>query len=122
SAAAIYGSRAAFGVVLITTKKGEKGKARLSYDARVDFSQPIFVGDLYNSLIVATVYNQAAENSGNPPAYTPENMERIKGYLNGTYLPEYDTANPFKGPFDGRLMGNANYNYPKMLLAHTTVE
>lgn len=122
SAAAIYGSRAAFGVVLITTKKGEKGKARLSYDARVDFSQPIFVGDLYNSLIVATVYNQAAENSGNPPAYTPENMERIKGYLNGTYLPEYDTANPFKGPFDGRLMGNANYNYPKMLLAHPTVE
>ncbi len=43
SATAIYGSRGANGVVLITTKKGEKGKVTVSYDGTVSF-------DTYKSL------------------------------------------------------------------------
>ena len=40
SAAAIYGSRAANGVVIVTTKKGEEGKARVSFSARTSFQSP----------------------------------------------------------------------------------
>ena len=40
SASAIYGARAAAGVVLITTKSGEKGKTRLTYDGSYAFSNP----------------------------------------------------------------------------------
>lgn len=40
SAAAIYGSRAANGVVIVTTKKGEEGKARVSFSARTSFQTP----------------------------------------------------------------------------------
>ena len=38
SASAIYGSRAAFGVILVTTKSGKEGKARISYNGNVRFA------------------------------------------------------------------------------------
>ena len=40
SAAAIYGSRAANGVVIVTTKKGQEGKAKVSFSARTSFQKP----------------------------------------------------------------------------------
>ena len=40
SSAAIYGARAPFGVVLITTKKGESGKTQVNYNGRFSFSKP----------------------------------------------------------------------------------
>ena len=38
SSAAIYGARAAYGVILVTTKTGEKGKVTLNYNGRYSFS------------------------------------------------------------------------------------
>lgn len=46
AAAAIYGSRAANGVILITTKRGKTGKPQLSYDFNQGFSQPTVLPDL----------------------------------------------------------------------------
>ncbi len=46
AAAAIYGSRAANGVILITTKRGKTGKPKLSYDFNQGFSQPTVIPDL----------------------------------------------------------------------------
>lgn len=40
SASAIYGARASFGVILITTKKGKEGKAEITYTGRYSFSKP----------------------------------------------------------------------------------
>ncbi|HEX5170814.1 MAG TPA: TonB-dependent receptor [Cyclobacteriaceae bacterium] len=56
SATAIYGSRAANGVVIITTKKGAEGKIKLSYNGTVSVSEPIkyidvMSGDEYRDLI-----------------------------------------------------------------------
>ncbi len=64
SATAIYGSRASNGVVLITTKRGEEGKAQIQYEGYVGWqSIPKFL-DMMNLKQYADFYNQRAEIQG----------------------------------------------------------
>lgn len=49
SSAAIYGARAAFGVVLVTTKKAKAGKAKVSYDGYFSWSSPTVSTDFVTS-------------------------------------------------------------------------
>ena len=116
SASAIYGSRAPFGVVLITTKKGKEGKVSVDYTNNLSWNSPLGVPDFVDSYTWATAYNQANANAGLTPVYADEQMERIKGYLNGTYPYEYDPENPVNNIWAGRRIGNANYNWPKELI------
>jgi TonB-linked SusC/RagA family outer membrane protein len=114
SAGAVYGSRAAFGVVLITTKRGSKNQpVRIEYSNNTSFSAPIYVPSMESSLIYATAFNQAAANAGITPTFPAEQVERIKGYINGTYKDEYNRDNPPVSQWRGRWDGNANYNWTK---------
>lgn len=116
SSSAIYGSRAPFGVILITTKKGAKGEGvSIQYNNNLILGKSIGIPHMENSLIFATVYNQAAVNAGSPPQYPAEQMERIKGFIEGTYKTEYDPNNPTTSVFTGRRIGNANYDWPHIL-------
>lgn len=63
SATAIYGSRAAAGVVLITTKRGQKGKTRVNYDAWVGWTRPTRLPDVLNAQQYVGLKNQAAANA-----------------------------------------------------------
>src|SRR4029078_8080671 len=67
---------------------------------------------MVNSLTLATAYNQAAINAGSAPNYSDEQMQRIKGYQDGTYKTEYDPANPPTSVFAGRRVGNGNNDWP----------
>ncbi len=58
TSAAIYGARAANGVVLITTKKGQKGKTTLSYDGYYGFSSAQSLPDMMNSEEYIYMVNQ----------------------------------------------------------------
>ena len=49
ASASIYGARAAFGVILIQTKKGKAGKARVSYNGNVRFSDAVSVPEMMDS-------------------------------------------------------------------------
>ncbi len=117
SASAIYGSRAPFGVVLITTKKGKQGRVNVEYSNNLGMNTPIRFSSFVDALTWATAYNQANANAGLTPVYSAEQMERIKGYMNGTFPYEYDPENPIDNIWAGRRNGNANYNWPKVLLA-----
>ncbi|MEP7277575.1 MAG: TonB-dependent receptor [Bacteroidota bacterium] len=64
SATAIYGSRASAGVILITTKKGIKGRARVSYDASFGFSSVLKKFDLLNAKEFETIANEKLTNAG----------------------------------------------------------
>ncbi|HEX7906093.1 MAG TPA: TonB-dependent receptor [Chitinophagaceae bacterium] len=64
SATAIYGSRAAAGVIVITTKKGTKGKVRVNYDGFVGFSSALNRFDLLNAQEFVTIANQKLTNAG----------------------------------------------------------
>lgn len=72
SATAIYGSRGANGVVLITTKKGKTGKAKVQYDVQTGMQYQIKRLDLMNAREWATFYNTYLVNSETlpEPAFT----------------------------------------------------
>lgn len=114
SASAVYGSRAAFGVVLITTKKGAKNQpTRIEYSNNISANVPIYVPNMESSLVYATAFNQAAVNAGITPTFGQEQLDRIKGYIDGTYLTEYDPNKPPYNLWRGRWDGNANYNWTR---------
>jgi TonB-linked SusC/RagA family outer membrane protein len=64
AATAIYGSRAANGVVFITTKKGKKGKAVVSLDSWVGMSKNFNLPEMLNSTQYTEIKNEGLRNSG----------------------------------------------------------
>ena len=62
SATAIYGSRGANGVILITTKKGKEGDARITFSTTTSISSPVNVMKSMNLREYADFYNQFAPN------------------------------------------------------------
>ncbi len=73
SATAIYGSRGANGVILITTKKGKKGngKAQLSYDNYFGWANTFKRYDVLNADQFVQIQNEKFANAGNAPAAVP---------------------------------------------------
>lgn len=71
SASAIYGSRAASGVILITTKSGEKGKARVNYDSWFGISQTAKRYKLLNAQQFIDINNEKFTNAGLAPQAFP---------------------------------------------------
>lgn len=65
AAAAIYGSRAANGVVFITTKKGKQGKSRVNYNASFGFTSPYGIPDVLNAQQYTDYKNMAIANNQN---------------------------------------------------------
>jgi TonB-linked SusC/RagA family outer membrane protein len=64
SSAAIYGSRASAGVILITTKKGKPGSSKVSYDGYVGYTQPATMMDVLDASNYASVINKMRSNAG----------------------------------------------------------
>ncbi len=61
---AIYGARAANGVILVTTKKGQAGSLRVNYSAYIGTQAPAKKLDLLNATEYATLQNEASVNAG----------------------------------------------------------
>ncbi|MEJ2901042.1 TonB-dependent receptor [Pedobacter panaciterrae] len=81
--AAVYGARAANGVILITTRRGEKGKTSLNYTFNGSWQKPTKLADLVDGYQYATLLNEmyTNENNFNPAqnrGYTPEQLEVIR--------------------------------------------
>lgn len=74
SSAAIYGSRAANGVILVTTKKGKEGKTRITYNGSVGMSQATALPELAHSYEYAEYYNMAVGTE----TYTPEMIQKYR--------------------------------------------
>lgn len=62
SATAIYGSRAAGGVILVTTKRGKTGQGKLSYDAWAGFSKPVRLYNVLGASDYMMIKNEAVRN------------------------------------------------------------
>jgi TonB-linked SusC/RagA family outer membrane protein len=78
---AIYGSRAAYGVILITTKSGKNNeKIQTTYNNSFIMSQPTYLPGFVNSLDFANTINEAANNSGQNNIFSDETLERIRQY------------------------------------------
>jgi TonB-dependent SusC/RagA subfamily outer membrane receptor len=71
AAAAIYGSRAAAGVLLITTRKGRQGRARVNYDGWFGYTSAFNLIDVLDATQYTTFKNEALTNAGTPPVAAP---------------------------------------------------
>lgn len=67
---AVYGARAANGVILVTTKTGTKGKVSVSYDFSYGWQSKWKKRDVLNGVEYATLMNEGFLNSGQPIRYT----------------------------------------------------
>ncbi|MBM1105009.1 TonB-dependent receptor [Aurantibacter crassamenti] len=68
SSAAIYGSRASNGVVLITTKKGSVGDVIINFETKIGYQAPTKYLDLLNAREYADWHNMARDNDGDARA------------------------------------------------------
>jgi TonB-linked SusC/RagA family outer membrane protein len=66
---AVYGARAANGVILVTTKKGDQGSARVSYNFTYGASSPWREREVLNASEYAMMINEGFLNSGAAPVY-----------------------------------------------------
>ena len=78
ASAAIYGARAANGVILITTKRGTEGKVTLSYSGNVSISQPTKITKMLNSYQYATYVNEYDAGHGEAATYSAEALAKIQ--------------------------------------------
>lgn len=116
SSAAIYGSRANNGVVLITTKKGVKGKTKVVYHGQTGFQKATRLTKMVNTADYITIYNEAAANDN---AFTPVSLpkralittEEAAGFDDIDYVKELLQTAPVNSHEISLSGGNESTNY-----------
>lgn len=95
SATAVYGVRGANGVILITTKRGEKGKPVLSLTVQNAIQQPIRTPQYLGSYDFATLTNEALRNDGKPEEYTASDLQHYQLHDSPYTHPDNDYYHDF---------------------------
>jgi TonB-dependent SusC/RagA subfamily outer membrane receptor len=107
AATAIYGSRAANGVLMITTKKGKQGKMNVNYNMYVGTFKPASRYNLLNAQQFVTIANEKYSNAGQP-AQAFMNAQNT----NTDWQDQIYTQNPFVQSHSISMDGaNATTNY-----------
>lgn len=95
SATAVFGVRGANGVILVTTKRGQEGRAKMSFSTSYALQMPTRVPEFANSYDYATVYNQAQLADGIPEqslVFKPEIIEAFRTNSNPLAYPNTNWA------------------------------
>lgn len=118
NAAALYGSKAANGVIMITTKKGKEGRLDVNFNSNVTFDTPLCLPKIQNVYGMTVVPNQYDENG---VLVTPGNMStsswgpRMTGE-NTKYSVDVPSANDFKSGVNTVYLRNKAVNDAKEFL------
>jgi len=121
AASAIYGARAPYGVILITTKSGKREeKINITYSGSLSFATPQNLPKMLSSVEEARVSNEAGNNGGGRP-FTNEIIDRMYAYIAGDidYLKQFtvpdaiyfETMPRSNGTWGFNNYGNANYDW-----------
>ena len=121
SASSIYGSRAAFGVVLVTTKKGKAGKTSVSYNNNFRFTNSINTPDVADSYTFARFFNLFRLNDGQSVQFTDEQLEKFLRYQQGDPTVASADPNP-QNPNQWWWIGNTNTNWYDVLYGDTSFQ
>jgi TonB-linked outer membrane protein, SusC/RagA family len=76
ASSAIYGTKGANGVVIITTKKGKEGTKKVTYNGYYGVQNPWRKLDVLNSKEYMTMINEAAANANKPAVFSPATMAK----------------------------------------------
>lgn len=112
ASSSIYGSRAAFGVILITTKSGKAGKPSVSYSGNARYSGPNHLPNVMNSWEFANFFNEGNVNGGGSPIFNEETLGRIQKYIAGE-ITTTTIPNESNGLFQFHEKANDNVNWYK---------
>ena len=85
ASAAIYGSKAANGVILITTKRGSTGKPKISYSGYISFQNTTETIDRLSSYEYASMYNDALKSEDKAPRFNPDEIQKFKDGTDPNY-------------------------------------
>jgi len=86
SSIAVYGFRAAGGVILVTTKKGKESKSKITYSAEYAMNENTSFPTFMNGPQYAFYWNKALEMDGKEPVFTKEMVDKmINGDPEGVY-------------------------------------
>ena len=132
ASAAIYGSKASNGVILITTKRGKTGKARISYNGNVGFSSPTMMVDRISSYDYARLLNQAMIDNGMSARFSDDELQKFRDGTDPNYpnTDWYDLAyrtavqhshnvNVSGGTEDVKYMGSVGYLHQDGILRNS---
>jgi TonB-linked SusC/RagA family outer membrane protein len=121
AASSIYGSQAAFGVILVTTKRGEVGRTSVNYNNSFRWNSPLLLPQMMDSYTFANYFNAANENSGGGPIFNAAWLQRIKDYQAGKLGNKTTIPNPSNPQYwmDGYSGGNANTDWYKAIYKST---
>ncbi|WP_162852708.1 SusC/RagA family TonB-linked outer membrane protein [Dinghuibacter silviterrae] len=120
ASSSIYGSRAANGVILITTKRGSSGTMHVNYNGYFGSQSPTRLPHVLNSVQYTTLYNEASVNSGGSVVYADTTIQKYAAH-NNVMFPDIDYFDVYYGKAsmqNHRLSitgGSDNINYAFML-------
>jgi TonB-linked SusC/RagA family outer membrane protein len=86
SATAMYGSKGANGVLLVTTKRGEPGKLKISIGTQHGITSATHLPKMLGSYDYASLFNEGFLNDGGDPLNLPYDQATLDAYRNGTDL------------------------------------
>lgn len=119
SSAAIYGARAAFGVVLITTKSGNSGKMKISYNGRYSFSKQTTRNDFVTTGYDAAVMVDEFMRSYNGTKHTQYDSEDMKELEARRYDTTEHPDRPWVVEKRGQYMYYANFDWYNYMIDAT---
>lgn len=76
AAAAIYGARAANGVILVTTRRGVPGRVAVTYDGYYGVQSPTVMSRIVDGPTYMRMYNEALVNAGKEPLYSDDDIQQ----------------------------------------------
>ena len=97
AATALYGLRAANGVIMATTKKGQLNRRTIDLDISSGFVTPTKLPNFLGSYDYARLYNEALINDGLKPVYTEEDIEKYRTGSSPLTHPDVDYYDEFLG-------------------------
>lgn len=106
ASAAIYGSKASNGVILITTKRGKTGKPRITYNGYVGLQSPTEMIERMGSYNYARLYNQSLVDAGYDPRFSDDQIQKFK---DGTD-PNYPNTDWYKEAYQTGVQHTHNVN------------
>ena len=111
--AAIYGSRSSNGVILITTKQGQKNtKPTVRFSGSVGFQSPDILYSPLEGWQNATMMNLALANGGKQLAYIPEQIQDLKDHKDAEWMMDYIFKTALQQSYNISVSGgNENSTY-----------
>lgn len=126
AATSMYGLRSANGIILVNTKRGEKGKVKVSFNNQTAVSLPAKLPTMLDASDYAELFNEAAVNDGLSPVYSNAAIETYRngadpvGYPNNNYYKDYFSKSSVQTRNNLNLSGGDDFALYHVSLGHTS--